>query len=208
MNSGPEKFVLRTTLTSPFGFKARMAIDVLGLTDRVTVAHADVTDDRDSLRQQNPLGKIPCLVRADGTSVFDSGVILEFLQEAAGTDCLLPLSGPQRIPKFTLVRLIDGIIDAGALIIYETRFHAPESQSQGWLDYQRGKISRALAALEVTTLDPHQTDAVAIGLACALEFLDRRKAVDWRAVCPQLVNWYAAFTAHEPAFARTRPPAA
>ena len=62
-----ETFVLRTTLTSPFGRKARMAADVLGLNERVTVTHADVADENDTLRRQNPLGKIPCLVRADGT---------------------------------------------------------------------------------------------------------------------------------------------
>ena len=208
MPSQPEKFTLRTTLTSPFGFKVRMAVDVLGLSDRVAVAPADVNDEKDTLRGQNPLGKIPCLVRADGTAVYDSGVILEFLQEVAGTDRLLPIKGTERTRKFTLVRLIDGIIDAGALTIYETRWHAPGTQSDGWLAYQRDKINRALAALEKTPLDPHQTDAVAIGLACALEFLDRRKAVAWRSICPRLVEWYAAFIAHEPAFERARPPAA
>ena len=64
-----ETFVLRTTLTSPFGRKARMAADIVGLRDRVTVVHADVADENDTLRQQNPLGKIPCLVCADGTSI-------------------------------------------------------------------------------------------------------------------------------------------
>ena len=90
MSTEPEKLVLRTTLTSPFGRKARMAADVLGLRDRVTVVHADVADENDTLRQQNPLGKIPCLVRGDGTPVYDSGVILECLQEVAGTDRLMP----------------------------------------------------------------------------------------------------------------------
>lgn len=206
MSTEPEKFVLRTTLTSPFGFKVRMAVDVLGLNDRVTVVTADVADEKDSLRQQNPLGKIPCLVRADGTAVYDSGVILEFLQEAAGTDRLLPTRGPGRIPKFTLARLADGIIDAGALIIYEGRYHEQGSQSEKWLAYQRGKITRALAALEAAPPDPRQTDAASIGLACALEFLDRRKPVDWRPTFPRLAAWYSAFVEHEPAFERTRPP--
>ena len=133
MSTEPEKFVLRTTLTSPFGRKARMAADVLGLRDRVTVVHADVADENDTLRQQNPLGKIPCLVRADGTTVYDSGVILECLQEVAGTDRLMPARGPDRIRKFTMARLADGIIDAGALIIYEGRYHEPGAQSERWM---------------------------------------------------------------------------
>jgi glutathione S-transferase len=206
MSTEPENFVLRTTMTSPFGFKVRLAVDILGLSDRVTVMGADVADENDTLRKQNPLGKIPCLVRADGTAVFDSGVILECLQEAAGTDRLLPVSGPQRIPKFTLARLIDGIIDAGALTLYETKWHKPGTESEAWIAYQRGKIERGLAALEAMTLDPHQSDAVSIGLAAALEFLDRRKPVEWRSGHPRLAAWFAAFTAHEPAFERTRPP--
>lgn len=206
MPTEPEKFVLRTTPTSPFGFKARMAADVLGLSDRVTVATADVSDEKDTLRQQNPLGKIPCLVRADGTAVYDSSVILEFLQEAAGTDCLMPTRGPSRIAKLTLARLADGIIDAGALVIYEDRYHEPGTRSEKWLAYQRAKITRALAVFEAAPPDPRQTDAVTIGLACALEFLDRREPVEWRPSCPRLVEWFAAFTERETAFERTRPP--
>ena len=206
MSTEPEKFVLRTTLTSPFGRKARMAADVLGLRDRVTVVHADVADENDTLRQQNPLGKIPCLVRADGTTVYDSGVILECLQEAAGTDRLMPARGPDRIRKFTMARLADGIIDAGALIIYEGRYHETGAQSERWVALQRGKIVRALAAFERDPPDPRKSDAVAIGLACALEFLDRRKAVEWRPTHPRLVAFLDAFAKNEPAYERTNPP--
>jgi glutathione S-transferase len=206
MSPEPEKFVLRTTLTSPFGRKARMAADALGLNDRVTVVHADTADENDTLRRQNPLGKIPCLVRADGTAVYDSSVILEFLQEVAGTDRLVPVRGPERIPVFTRARLADGIIDAGAVIIYEGRYHEPGAQSEYWLGYQRGKIMRALAAFEASPPDPRKTDAVSIGLACALGFLDKRQPVDWRPSCPRLAAWLAAFAANEPAFERTRAP--
>lgn len=206
MATEPEKLVLRTTLTSPFGRKARMAAEVLGLRDRVTVVHADVADENDTLRQQNPLGKIPCLIRQDGTPVYDSGVIVECLQEVAGTDRLMPISGPDRIRKFTRARLADGIIDAGALIIYEGRYHEPGAQSERWLALQRGKIERALAAFESDPPDASKSDAVSIGLACALAFLDKRKAVEWRPTCPRLVAWFDAFVKSEPAFERTNPP--
>jgi glutathione S-transferase len=206
MTTEPEKLVLRTTLTSPFGRKARMAADVLGLRDRVTVVHADVADENDTLRQQNPLGKIPCLVRGDGTAVYDSGVIVECLQQVAGTDRLMPATGPDRIRMFTMARLADGIIDAGALIIYEGRYHEADAQSERWIAHQRGKIVRALAAFERDPPDPSKSDAVSIGLACALEFLDRRKAVDWRSTCPRLVAFLDAFAKNEPAYERTNPP--
>ena len=93
--AGPEKFVLRSTLTSPFGRKVRMAIDVLGLGDRVTMVPADTLDENDTLRRQNPLGKMPCLLLPDGRAVFDSGVIIEFLQHVAGTDRLVAGEGPR-----------------------------------------------------------------------------------------------------------------
>lgn len=202
MTSEDEQFVLRTTLTSPFGRKVRMAAEVLGLGVRVTVMPADVSDEHDTLRQQNPMGKMPCLVRADGSSIYDSSVIVEFLQFVAGTERLLPVRGPARFPLQTLARLADGIVDAGALIIYEAKWHDPAHVSEGWLAYQRGKIERSLTAFEASPPDPTRTDAVAIGLSCALEFLDRRKPVDWRPTCPRLAAWLSDFTRHEPAFER------
>ena len=108
--SNAENLVLRSTPTSPFGRKVRMAIDVLGLSGRVKVTPADPLDENDTLRQQNPLGKMPCLVLADGSTIYDSGIIIEYLQDVAGTDRLLPLRGRDRYRMLTLTRLADGIM--------------------------------------------------------------------------------------------------
>ncbi|WP_029001001.1 glutathione S-transferase N-terminal domain-containing protein [Azohydromonas australica] len=207
MSGGPETFVLRSSLTSPFVRKVRMAADVLGLADRLTLVPADAADPQDLLRRQNPLGKYPCLLRADGTAIYDSSVILEFLQDVAGTDRLLPATGPTRIPMLTRTRLADGIVDAGALVLYEARYHPPGSRSDTWLGYQRDKIRRALCSFEANPPDARVTDAVSIGLACALGFLDRRAPVVWRPECPRLSAWLETFCACEPAYDRTRPPA-
>jgi len=206
VSDSSEQFILRLTQTSPFGRKVRMAIDVLGLTDRVTLVPADTLDEKDTLRQQNPLGKIPCLLRADGTAVFDSGVIIEFLADVARTDRLLPARGPERFKTLTLARLADGITEAAILIVYEGRFREAGMQSERWLAHQRGKITRALAAFEQAPPDAKKTDLVAIGLACALAYLDWRKVIDWRANHPRLVQWLADFARNEPSFERTRPP--
>ena len=204
MPASPEKFVLRSTLTSPFGRKVRMAIDVLNLSDRVTLLPADTLDENDTLRQQNPLGKMPCLLLADGTSIYDSGVIIEFLADLAGSDRLLPARGPARFKPLTLARLADGITEASILIVYEGRFRDPGTQSERWLKHQRGKIMRGLTAFEADPPDPAKTDIVAIGLACALGYLDWRKQVDWRKSFSGLVTWLAAFSKNQPAFERTR----
>jgi glutathione S-transferase len=203
MPTTPEKFILRSTVTSPFGRKVRMAIDVLGLANRVTMQPADTRDENDTLRQQNPLGKMPCLLRADGSAIYDSGVIIEFLQDVARTDRLLPAIDPTRFEMLTLARLADGITEAAILMIYEGRFRDPGMQSQRWLDHQRGKITRALAAFEASPPDPGKTDIVSIGLSCALGYLDWRKPVEWRPAHPRLVAWLAAFAANEPAFDRS-----
>ena len=81
--SAVETFVLRSTPTSPFGRKVRMAIEALGLSARVTVIPADPLDENDTLRKQNPLGTMPCLVLPDKSTIYDSGIIIEFLQAEA-----------------------------------------------------------------------------------------------------------------------------
>lgn len=210
MNAADESgqgMVLRTSLTSPFGRKVRMAACALGLSDRIVIEPADTTDPADSLMRQNPLGKIPCLVLADGTSVYDSRIIVEYLQELAGSEAMVPLRGAERIAGLVAASLADGIIDAGAIVIYEMRYHAEEARSQRWLEAQYQKIWRALDRFETSAPDARRTDIASIGLACALGFLDKRAIVDWRGSHPGLVRWLDAFAEAEPAFALTRPPA-
>jgi glutathione S-transferase len=208
VSSDTRNFVLRSTLTSPFGRKVRMAIDVLGLGGRVTLIPADPLDENDTLRVENPLGKMPCLLTRDGSSIYDSGVIIEYLQELAGTDKLIPAHGLPRFKALTLARLADGIMDASILVVYDSRFRPGQPSSDRWLAHQRGKINRGLAAFQAAPSDPNKTDIMSIGMSCALGYLDWRKQVDWRASYPGLIEWLAQFAAHEPAFARTRAPTA
>jgi glutathione S-transferase len=206
MSPNDPSFVLRTTVTSPFGRKVRMAIEVLGIEHLVTIEPADTLDANDTLRQQNPLGKMPCLLLPDGTAIYDSGVIIEFLAEGTGSDALVPASGPERYIALTRARLADGITDAALLMVYENRFRDPGTQSERWLAHQRGKVERGLAAFEADPPDPARTDIVSIGLACAFGYLDWRRPVKWRDNHPGLVKWLADFARFEPAFQRTAAP--
>ncbi len=198
-----DRFVLRSTVTSPFGRKVRMAAGVLGLAERITLEPANTRDETDSLRQQNPLGKMPCLLLADGTALYDSRVIIEFLQEAAGSTQLIPARGIARYSALTRGALADGITDAALLMVYEGRFREPPQYSERWLAHQRGKVMRGLAEFERSPPDPVLTNIVAIGLCCALGYLDWRKPVDWRSNHPNLATWLDAFANHEPMFAAT-----
>lgn len=198
--------VLRSTLTSPYGRKVRMASEVLGLAGGIEVVPANTLDETDSLRLQNPLGKMPCLILEDGSALYDSRVILDYLDHLAGGGRLIPADPGARFRALTRAALADGITDAALLMVYEGRFREPEQRSERWLAHQRGKVLRGLEAFAADPPDPARTDIVSIGLSCALGYLDWRKPVDWRGAQPALADWLASFAGHEPAFAHTAAP--
>jgi glutathione S-transferase len=201
-----ERFILRSTLTSPYGRKVRIAVDILGLADRITRLDANTLDENDTLRSQNPLGKMPCLLLTDGTPIYDSRVIIEFLQEVAGSERFIPATGIARYRALTGAALADGITDAALLMVYEGRFRPPDMRSDRFLSHQRGKVERGLATFAQSPPDPARTDIVSIGLSCALGYLDWRQPVEWRPHYPALVAWLDSFSANEPAFGRSHPP--
>ncbi len=198
--------LLRTTLTSPFGRKARLAALRLGLTDKIKLTDADPMNPDDVLRKDNPLGKIPALILDNGQAVFDSRVILEYLDHMAGGGKIIPADFDGRIKCLTLQALGDGIMDAAILIVYESRHRPAEIHHKPWLDYQRGKVDRSIAALAANPPDPKTFNAGTIAIACALAYLDWRKQVDWRASHPALIGWLDAFRAHVPEFDQTAGP--
>jgi glutathione S-transferase len=198
---------LRTSLTSPFGRKARMAALRLGFND-LEVLDADTTNPADEIRKDNPLGKVPLLILDDGRRVYDSRVILECFDHMAGPGSLIPIAWDDRLRTLTFQSLADGVTDAAVLVSYETRYRSEEIRSQKWLDHQRGKILRGLASLTQAAPDPGRFDVATIATACMFGYLDWRKQVDWRADFPVLVPWLDAFRAATPEFdATARAPA-
>ncbi|GGB35212.1 glutathione S-transferase [Roseibium aquae] len=199
--------VLRSSPASPFGRKVKIAAELLDLKGQIAIEEANTADPADSLRNQNPLGKIPALVLDDGTVLFDSRVIVEYLDHLAGGGRLLP-AGDTRFPVLRLQALADGIMDAGILQVYEKRFRPAQYRFDDWMDYQASKIERALESLEKQApkdvTKPSDADAGTIALACALGYLDLRFAGEWREMHPQLAAWVDAFEAAIPAFAATK----
>lgn len=197
--------ILRTTSPSPFGRKVNIAASVLGLSGEIKVEIADTNNPADTLRQQNPLGKMPTLVLEDGSTLFDSRVILEYLDHRAGGGKIIPREPKAHFSALRLQALADGLTDAQILLIYETRFRAPEHHVQKWVDYQSDKIKRGLAVLEADppALDP-TPNVGQITLACFLGHRDLRFPDSWRKDHPKLAAWLERFAAQVPAFGETK----
>ena len=196
--------ILRSSPPSPFGRKVKIAAAMLGLADQMQIVISDTNDAGDPLRGQNPLGKIPALILESGQVIYDSRVILEYLDMQAGGGKIIPSEPKARIDSLTLQALADGLMDASILRIYEVRMRPAELRSTEWLAHQTGKVERALAALEAASVPTTREDVGAISLACALGYLDLRFEGSWRAGRPALVAWLDAFAAHVPAFETTR----
>jgi glutathione S-transferase len=196
--------VLRSASASPFGRKVKIVAALLGLDKRIEFVPADTNDPSEILRQQNPLGKIPVLIDEDGVAIFDSRVIVEYLDGLAGGGRVIPAEFASRIQALTLQALADGVCDAAVLQVYEVRRREPPERSAKWVELQTGKVARALAQLEAHPPQEGALHVGAIALACALGYLDLRFAGAWRADHPRLVAWLAAFAAATPAFEATR----
>jgi len=198
--------ILRSAAASPFARKVRIAAMLLGLDDRITIEPADTTNPSDTVRTQNPLGKIPALVLDGGPALFDSRVIVEYLDHLAGGGRIIPTEPNARFAALRLQALADGIMDASILLIYEGRWRDPAKHEPKWVAHQAGKVARALAALEAAP--PARIavpDVGQIALACALGYQDFRFHGTWRKDHPRLVRYLDLFAAAVPAFAATKP---
>lgn len=199
---------LRSSPASPFGRKIRIGASLLELERDISIELADPTNPSDTIRRQNPLGKIPALVLEDDTVLFDSRVILEYLDHRAGGGKIMPKDAAARFAALRLQAVADGLMDASILLIYEGRWRPADRHEPKWVDHQAGKVARVLTALEA---EPPSLDAPPnvgqIALACALGYRDFRFAGTWRKDHPRLVAWLDAFAARVPAFDATKPPA-
>lgn len=197
---------LRSSPASPFGRKVKIAAVICGI--HLDIEPADTTNPADTLRSQNPLGKIPVLLR-EGAPLFDSRVIVEYLDAQAGGGVVLPASGEARFDALTQQAIADGLMDAALLQVYEGRFRPEEQRSASWVDNQAGKVARALKVLEAAPPAPLGVSGAAhigeIAVACALGYLDLRFHGVWREDHLALVDWLDSFAARVPAFEATRP---
>ena len=185
---------LRHAPTSPYVRKVVVVLAELALDDRVERIDTLVWDPATDIGATNPLGKVPALITDDGTVLYDSPVICEYLNDLAGGP-LYP-AGAARWPALRLQALGDGILDAAILRLLESRRPAA-LQSADWMARQKRVIDRALDALEGEVGAWGEAPTIAqVTAGCALGYLDFRFGdEDWRPGRPSLAAWYDGFAA-------------
>ena len=136
---------LFSTPTSPYARKVRMAL--LEKNISCSIENVDLRDPEHAGKEQNPLGKIPVLVRNNGEALYDSRVILQYLELFHPEPALLPAALEERIRCLRLEALADGIMDASIAWVQEHR-HSKDCQDPALILKQRGKVQRGLAYLQ------------------------------------------------------------
>ena len=199
---------LRYSPSSPFVRKVSVFAIETGLDAKIERVPTNPMKRADVAGSPNPLGKVPCLETDDGMVLYDSPVILEYLDTLHGGPPLIPREGRARWDTLRRQALADGILDATVLTFVES-LRQPERQSRGYLAHLRAAVERAVAALgaEAAALpDPRgRPDVGTIAIGCALGFVDYHfKDFAWRAKYPTLGAWYDAF-AQRPSMAATVP---
>lgn len=197
-------------LTSPYVRKVRIVLAEKRLDYQFELE--DVWN-ADHILKANPLGKVPCLVLEGGEAVFDSRVIVEYLDTRSPVSRLIPESGRERTEVRTWEALSDGLLDAALLARLEATWagRSAEQRSQAWIDRQMSRIDSALLAMSTGLGEKPWCVGIHMSLAdiavgCALGYLDFRfPQVPWRDRHPNLVR-LADKLATRQSFADTLPP--
>ena len=197
-------------LTSPYVRKVRIVMAEKKLDYQFELEDVWASD---AIRKSNPLGKVPCLVMEGGEAVFDSRVIVEYLDTRSPVSRLIPESSRGRTEVRTWESLADGILDAAVLARLEKTWagRAEGERSQAWIDRQMRKIEASLAAISTGLADKPYCIGIHLSLAdiavgCALGYLKHRfPDIDWRGDHKNLARLSDKLETRQ-SFIDTRPP--
>ncbi|NDC61231.1 MAG: glutathione S-transferase [Betaproteobacteria bacterium] len=198
-------------VTSPYVRKVRIVLAEKKLD--YTFVLEDVWAADTQIVAANPLGKVPCLVMEGGEALFDSRVIVEYLDAMSPVGKLIPPSGRERTEVKTWEALADGMLDAAIAARLEAHWvgRTDAERSQAWIDRQLGKVQDSLAAM-ANGLDKqafctgNHLSLADIAVGCALGYLDFRfPNIDWRSNHPNLAGLHDKLM-QRPSFADTLPP--
>jgi len=198
------------SLTSPYVRKVRIVMVEKKLDFQLTLEDVWATD---ALLKANPLGKVPCLVMEGGEAVFDSRVIVEYLDTLSPVGKLIPPAGRERIEVRTWEALADGVLDASILARLELTWggRTEAQRSQAWVDRQMSRVHAALAAMsrglgERPWCMGNQFTLADIAVGCALGYLNFRfPSIAWRDSHANLARLYEKLAVRQ-SFIDTLPP--
>jgi glutathione S-transferase len=201
------------SLTSPFVRKVRIVLAEKKLDYKLVLEDVWAADT--TISASNPLGKVPCLVMEGGEAIFDSRVIVEYVDTLSPVGKLIPLSGRERVEVRTWEALADGMMEAAVLARMEATWsgRSEAQRSQAWIDRQMAKVRECVKAMSHglgerawCTGTHHSLADIAVG--SALGYLDFRfQDIDWRGDYPNLGKLYDKL-AQRPSFIDTAPPQA
>lgn len=200
---------LIASLSSPYVRKVRIVMAEKRLEYQLELE--DVWAPETQIYAANPLGKVPCLIMEDGGALFDSRVIVEYLDTLTPVAKLIPPNGRERAEVRTWEALADGIMDAAITMRLELTQRPAEQQSQKWIERQMKKVNAGIESMgqglaEKQWCNGHAYSLADIALGCALGYLDFRfPKTRWRDAHPNLARHYEKLAAR-PSFADTRPP--
>jgi glutathione S-transferase len=197
-------------LTSPYVRKVRIVLAEKKLDYQLVLE--DVWHS-DAITASNPLGKVPCLIMEGGEAVFDSRVIVEYVDNLSPVQKLIPANGRERAEVRTWEALGDGLLDAALLARLERTWagRADSERCEAWIQRHLGKIDAALKAMSKGLGDKPYCTGIHLSLAdiavgCALGYLDFRfPEIVWRTRHPNLAR-LADKLAQRPSFAESLPP--
>jgi glutathione S-transferase len=180
--------------TSPYVRKVRIVMAEKKLDYQFVLE--DVWAANTTIQASNPLGKVPCLVMEGGEAVFDSRVIVEYLDTLSPVGKLIPGQGRERAEVKTWEALADGLIDAAILARLEATWggRSTKQRSDAWIDRQMGKIEATLKAMSTGLGDKAFCSGIHFSLSdvavgCALGYLDLRfTQINWREMYPNLAK--------------------
>ena len=180
------------SLASPYVRKVRVVMAEKKLDYQLILEDVWATDS--TITQANPLGKVPCLVMEGGEAVFDSRVIVEYLDMLSPVGKLIPASGRERIEVRTWEALADGLVDAAILARLEATWHGrtDAQRSSAWIDRQMDKVHASIEAMsqglgERPWCAGNHFTLADIAVGCSLAWLSFRfPQIDWRSSHPNL----------------------
>lgn len=198
---------LLVSLLSPYGRKVRIVLAEKRIECELDLV--DVTPAESPLNEHNPLGKIPTLLLDDGIALYDSRVIVDFLDAVSPIGRLIPKGNRERVAVLRWEALADGVLDAGVLLRQET-LRPKKEQSAAWMQRQRGKVERGVAEMardlgERDWCHNERFTLADISLGCCLGWLAfRHPDLDWRGKYANLARHYDKLS-QRPSFAETAP---